>query len=289
MAIQAARAFTGRSKIAKFDGCYHGAYENAEVLLPFNDPETVERLLRQHGSELAAVLVDPLPHRPGFLDPVADLLPRLREITRELDMLLISDEIISFRLDYHGAAAPLRLCRGPDHAGQDHRRRLPGRRLRRARRRHGACSIPPARARQVAHGGTYNGNPVTMIAGHEAMAMLTPEAFERLGRSASDSATGMADVFEARGVSWQVTGQGSLFKLHPHPRPLVDYRSSLPTPAEQSTVEQFYLAMLGNGHHPHARPGRRAVHADDRARGRHVEADSSSPPRETGSFGMLEA
>src|ERR1700694_2527275 len=63
MAIQAARAFTGRAKVAKFDGCYHGAYENAEVLLPFNDPDTVEATLRQHGAELAAVLVDPLPHR----------------------------------------------------------------------------------------------------------------------------------------------------------------------------------------------------------------------------------
>ncbi len=55
------------------------------------------------------------------------------------------------------------------------------------------------------------------------------------------------NVFESRGVSWQVTGQGSLFKLHPHPRPLVDYRSALPTAAEQSAAEQFYLAMLGNG------------------------------------------
>src|ERR1700730_2911605 len=92
MAIQAARAFTGRSKVAKFDGCYHGTYENAEVLLPFNRPDEVERLLRQHASELAAVLVDPLPQRLGFIDPVADLLPRLRQITRELGVLLISDE-----------------------------------------------------------------------------------------------------------------------------------------------------------------------------------------------------
>src|SRR5437763_10330685 len=58
MAIQAARAFTGRSKIARFEGCYHGAYDYAEdVLLPFNQPDAVARILREHAQELAAVLV----------------------------------------------------------------------------------------------------------------------------------------------------------------------------------------------------------------------------------------
>jgi glutamate-1-semialdehyde 2,1-aminomutase len=54
-------------------------------------------------------------------------------------------------------------------------------------------------------------------------------------------------LIEARGVSWQVSGQGSLFKLHAHPRPLVDYRSSAPTPEEQAAVEQFYMLMFGAG------------------------------------------
>ena len=100
---------------------------------------------------------------------------------------------------------------------------------------------------QISHGGTYNGNPVTMIAGYEAMAMLTPEAYDRIGALGQRLRIGLANVFETRGLSWQVTGQGSLFKLHPHPRPLVDYQSSVPTPAEQTAAEQFYLAMLGNG------------------------------------------
>ena len=58
---------------------------------------------------------------------------------------------------------------------------------------------------------------------------------------------GLADAIEARGVSWQVTGQGSLFRLHAHPRPLVDYRSSLMTPVEETAAEQFYAEMLGHG------------------------------------------
>ncbi|HLZ32131.1 MAG TPA: aspartate aminotransferase family protein [Chloroflexota bacterium] len=246
MAIQAARAFTGRARIAKFDGCYHGAYENAEVLLPFNRPDPVERLLRQHASELAAVLVDPLPHRPGFLDPVPDFLPRLRQLTRELGMLLISDEIISFRLGYHGPqhtgafAADLttlgKIIGGGFPVGAFG-----------GRADVMAVFDPTHKGPQISHAGTYNGNPVTMIAGYEAMTMLTPDAFDAIGALGQRLRDGMAGVFEARGVSWQVTGQGSLFKLHPHPRPLVDYQSSLPTPAEQSVMEQFYLGMLGNG------------------------------------------
>jgi glutamate-1-semialdehyde 2,1-aminomutase len=54
-------------------------------------------------------------------------------------------------------------------------------------------------------------------------------------------------VIESRGVSWQVSGQASVFKLHPHPRPLLDYRSTQPTPEEEALMERFYLAMLAEG------------------------------------------
>jgi glutamate-1-semialdehyde 2,1-aminomutase len=246
MAIQAARAFTGRSKIAKFDGCYHGSYENAEILLPFNHPDAVENLLRQHASELAAVLVDPLPHRPGFLDPVAELLPRLRQLTRELDILLISDEIISFRLGYHGPQHNYAYAADLTTLGKIIGGGFPVGAFG-GRADIMALFDPTQSGPRISHGGTYNGNPVTMIAGYAAMEMLTPQAFDRIGALGQRLRMGMAGVFETRGVSWQVTGQGSLFKLHPHPRPLVDYRSSLPTAAEQFAAEQFYLAMLGNG------------------------------------------
>jgi glutamate-1-semialdehyde 2,1-aminomutase len=246
MAIQAAKVFTGRNKIAKFDGCYHGSAESADVLLPFNYPDAMEDLLRQHGSELAAVLVDPLPHRPGFLDPVPDLLPRLRQVTRELGVLLISDEIISFRLDYHGPQHRYAYSADMTTLGKIMGGGFPVGAFG-GRADIMAAFDPSLPGPRISHGGTYNGNPVTMIAGYEAMAMLTPEAFERLGALGQRLRVGMADVFETLVVNWQVTGQGSLFKLHPHPRQLVDYQSSLPTPAERAAAEQFYLAMLGNG------------------------------------------
>jgi glutamate-1-semialdehyde 2,1-aminomutase len=246
MAVQAARAFTGRNKIAKFDGCYHGAYDFAELLLPFNDFPATQDMLQRHRGDLAAVLVDPLPHRPGFLDPVTDFLPRLRDLTRDLGIVLISDEIISFRLGYNG---PQRIygyeadltTLGKIIGGGFPVGAFGG-------RADIMALFDPSRSETgVSHGGTYNGNPVTMVAGYEAMSMLTPEAFDRLGALGQRLRVGLADLIETRGVSWQVSGQGSLFKLHPHPRPLTNYASSKPTPEDKAVADQFYLAMLGQG------------------------------------------
>ena len=279
MAIQAARAFTGRSKIAKFEGCYHGAYDYAEVsvgpaveaagdpgaprsvaesagvarsvvdevlVLPFNDAEAVERLVARHADELAAVIVDPLPHRSGFLDPVHQFLPRLRQVTRAHEVLLISDEIISFRLDYGGPQQRFgyeadlttlaKIIGGGFPVGAfGGRADVMG------------VFDPSGSGARVPHGGTFNANPVTMVAGYEAMSMMTPAEYDRLARLGERLRVGLADVIETRGLGWQVTGQSSLFKLHPHPRPLVDYRSSLATAAEEATAEQFYWTLLGQG------------------------------------------
>ncbi|MGI9149616.1 MAG: aminotransferase class III-fold pyridoxal phosphate-dependent enzyme, partial [Chloroflexota bacterium] len=176
----------------------------------------------------------------------ADLLPRLRDITRELDVLLISDEIISFRLDYHGPQHMYAYAADLTTLGKIIGGGFPVGAFG-GRADVMAVFDPTHSGPQVSHGGTYNWNPVTMIAGQAAMSMLTPEAFGRLGTLGQRLRSGLANVFETRGVSWQVTGQGSLFRLHPHPRPLVDYRSALPRPDEQSAAEQFYMAMLGNG------------------------------------------
>jgi glutamate-1-semialdehyde 2,1-aminomutase len=247
MAIQAARAFTGRSKIARFEGCYHGSYDYADVVeLPFNHPDTVEDILKQHAKELAAVVVDPLPHRPGFPDPVAGFLPRLRNLTRELDVLLISDEIISFRLGYQGPQQIYGYAADLTTLGKIIGGGLPVGAFG-GRADVMAVFDPTGGGPRLSHGGTFNANVVTMVAGHTAMTMLTPEEFDRLGALGQRVRSGLADVIESRGVSWQVSGQASLFKLHPHPRPLLDYRSTQPTPQEEALMEQFYVAMLAEG------------------------------------------
>jgi glutamate-1-semialdehyde 2,1-aminomutase len=247
MAIQAARTFTGRSKIARFEGCYHGSYDFADVVeLPFNHPDALDDVLSQHAGELAAVVVDPLPHRPGFLDPLDGFLPRLRSLTRQLDVLLISDEIISFRLGYHGPQQMYGYAADLTTLGKIIGGGLPVGAFG-GRADVMAVFDPSGGGPRLSHGGTFNANVLTMVAGYTAMEMLSREEFDRLGALGQRLRTGLADVIESRGVSWQVSGQASLFKLHPHPRMLLDYRSTLPTPRERALVEQFYLAMLDQG------------------------------------------
>ncbi|MBV9595224.1 MAG: aspartate aminotransferase family protein [Chloroflexi bacterium] len=249
MAVQAARAFTGRPRIARFEGCYHGAYTDhadEDLILPFNAADAVEDAIERHASELAAVIVDPLPHRPGFVDPRPEFLQRLREVTRARDILLISDEIISFRVDAAGPQQRFGYAADLTTLGKIIGGGFPVGAFG-GRADVMAVFDPTAAGPRVAHGGTFNANPVTMVAGFEAMRLLTPPDYDRLAALGERVRTGLADLLETRGIAWQVAGQASLFKLHPHPRAVFDYQSSLPSRDEQLLTERFYLAMLGEG------------------------------------------
>ena len=249
MAVQAARAFTERPRIARFEGCYHGAYvENAsdDLILPFNDAEAVSRLIGEHASELAAVIVDPLPHRPGFVDPLPGFLGRLTEITRQHGVLLISDEIISFRLGYAGPQYTFGYAADLTTLGKIIGGGFPVGAFG-GRADVMAVFDPTSTGKRLAHGGTFNANPVTMVAGYAAMDMLPPSQFTRLADLGTRLRQGLSDLFETRGIPWQVTGQASLFKIHPHPRAVIDYRSASPTPSEQADLEHFYHAMFEAG------------------------------------------
>src|SRR5690606_15588681 len=133
-AIKAARAFTGRAKIAKCEGAYHGTYDYAEisldsdlkhwgdrwpraipyaagtpsgvtddvVVIPFNRTDEAADILRANGRELAAILVDPMPNRCGLIPGEAAYLQMLREVADDVGALLVFDEVITYRLDVGG-------------------------------------------------------------------------------------------------------------------------------------------------------------------------------------------
>ena len=135
MALKAARAHTGKPKIAKCEGAYHGSYDFAEVsldsapeswgnadpnsvaytsgtprsvldeviVIPFNRVEETENILAAHADELACVLIDPMPNRAGLIPATPEYLKMLRRFTTNNDMLLVFDEVISFRLGHGGA------------------------------------------------------------------------------------------------------------------------------------------------------------------------------------------
>ena len=197
MALKAARAHTGRPKIAKCEGAYHGSYDYAEVSLdptpeawgrnapvsvayakgtpdnvladvvtiPFNDTEAAVSLIREHGPELACVLVDPMPNRAGLAPADRAYLEALRKVTREVGALLIFDEVITFRLGYRGAQGiwdidPDLTTLGKIIGGGFPVGAIGG------RKDVMAVFDPRPGKPALPHGGTFSANPVTMRAGH---------------------------------------------------------------------------------------------------------------------------
>jgi glutamate-1-semialdehyde 2,1-aminomutase len=278
MAIKAARAYTGRQKIAKFEGCYHGSYDFAEVslntprdlwdvatppvtpysagtpravlenvvVIPFNDISATERLLAQHRDELAAVLLDLLPAQIGLIAASAPFLGRLRELTAEHGILLIADEIVSLRVAPGGMQSLAALRPDLTVAGKIIGGGFPVGAV------GGAAKImavfdPRQAAPKVPHHGTFNGNPVTMVAGLTSMRKLTPDVYQRLDRLGESLRTGISHALEAARVPGQVTGVGSLFRSHMHRRPVHDYRSSVEAPEERARRETVFRGLLARG------------------------------------------
>jgi len=255
LAIKAARAFTGRPKIAKFEGAYHGLYDYAEVsegptpddwgdanapasitepgtpasvaqdvvVLPWNRPEACRKLIEQHKRDLAAVLVDPMPLGIGMIAPRPGFLELLREETARHGILLIADEVLNFRLDYHGAFHVCGIT--PDLAtfGKIIGGGFPVGGVGGSRR---AMSVfDHTGALKVHHGGTFNANPVTITAGLETMRQMTPEAFDRLNGLGEYVRNGLRRLFRDTGRPAQVCGAGSMFVAHLTAEELTDFRS----------------------------------------------------------------
>ena len=253
LAIRAARAYTGRSRIAKFEGCYHGIYDYAQasdssrpgnwgmvdspettletsmvpnlgkdvVTLPWNRPEICRQLIEECADELAAVLIDPLPSALGLLSPVEGFLETLRELTEALGVMLIFDEVMSFRIDYRGAGhangvTPDLMSMGKIIGGGFPVGAVAGNAV--------IMSVFDHRpGEKIHHGGTYNGNPVTMAAGYETMRLMTENEYGRLAELGEVLRGNLSEMLKQRSVPHQVTGRGSMFCLLLSDRCPVDF------------------------------------------------------------------
>jgi glutamate-1-semialdehyde 2,1-aminomutase len=255
LAVKAARAFTGRQKIAKFEGAYHGLYDYAEVsegptpdawgeadapssitepgtpesvardvvVLPWNRPEACRKLIQQNKNELAALLLDPMPLGIGMIAPRPGFLPWLREETARYGIVLIADEVLNFRLAYHGASHAYGIM--PDLAtfGKIIGGGFPVGAVAGSRR---VMSVfDHTGALKVHHGGTFNANPVTIVAGLATMRHMTPEAFDRLNGLGEYARDRLRRLFRDTGRAAQVCGAGSMFLAHLTAEELIDFRS----------------------------------------------------------------
>ena len=277
MAVKAARAYTGRPMIAKFEGCYHGSYDFVEVslatpeelwsddpisypyshgtpqavldsvlVLPFNDIATLERLLERHKHELAAVLIDPMPMRAGMIPAEPAFLERLREMTHAFGIVLIFDEVISLRVAYGGTQSLLGVTPDLTTMAKIIGGGFPVGAVGGSAEVMGVFD-PTKRYPKAPHGGTFNANPITMVAGLAAMQKMTPAEFERLERLGGLLREGIAEALDGARVRGQVTGRGSLFYIHLHDRPLKDYRTTNPTPAEAQRTAKLHRALMAHG------------------------------------------
>jgi glutamate-1-semialdehyde 2,1-aminomutase len=255
-AMRLARAFTGRTKIARMEGGYHGTHDYAEVsthpdldqagppdapnaqpdsmgtpewvlrqtvVLPFNNPNAAEAIIRRESGELAAVILEPIIGAGGVIPATVEFLQRLRDVTRELGIVLIFDEVISFRVAPGGAQQLYGVTPDLTTLGKIIGGGLPVAAF--GGRADVMELVDPRREPNMAQGGTYNGNPLGMAAGLATMRELTPDVYVELNRQGARVIEQLSEVFASHGVAVQVNGAGSLFALHFTDAPVVDYRT----------------------------------------------------------------
>jgi glutamate-1-semialdehyde 2,1-aminomutase len=279
LALKAARAFTGRPKIAKVEGAYHGIYDYAEVslasrpeqwgdgtrpasvapaagtpssvendviVLPFNDIDSTLALLERHRNDLAAVLIDPLPSRLCYAEATPAYISALREATRRHSQLLIFDEVYSFRLSSSGAQGLYRVKPDLTTLGK-----LIG----------GGFAVgavagradvlemftPGPRGPRVPHGGTFNANPLTMTAGLAALKLLSAHAYRRLDEMGHRLRSDVDAAIRCHRWPARVMGRGSFVAFRTSERAVHDYRSYLLTPEEDQGRARLHIELLNRG------------------------------------------
>lgn len=278
--IKAARAFTGRAKIAKVEGAYHGLYDYAEVsqtakpenwgdlahpssvpvahgtpasalqdviVIPFNDIERAITILDQHADELACILIDLMPHRVGLSPVNEDFIDALYQWTRRNDSLLVCDEVITFRSNYGGAqqwysnVTPDLTAMGKMIGGGFPVGALAG--------RADVMDVMDPLANNVLfpHSGTFSANPITMVAGRVSMELFDQEAVDYANKLADSARRQIAEAIRIADVPACVTGGGSMFRVHMKAEAPNNYREAFITAEESARLKLLLDHLFDNG------------------------------------------
>jgi glutamate-1-semialdehyde 2,1-aminomutase len=265
-AIRAARAFTGRTTVAAFAGGYHGSHDYASsipadaadapggagipaavadsiVVAPFNDSETTRAALEQHFEDLAAIIVEPVMGAGGVIPAEEDFLRSLRELADEAGALLVFDEVIAFRIGFHGAQGRYGVIPDLTTLGKIIGGGLPVGAF--GGRADVMALFDPRHEHRLVHGGTFNANPLTMAAGLATLAELTSEALDGLEALTVELATKLESLFAGAGLPVYITQIGSLFNVHLTEGPVRDHSDVLA--GETALLRELHLGLLGHG------------------------------------------
>lgn len=285
-ASRLARAYTGNEKIVRMEGAYHGAHDPALVskmppleaagpaedptpvresrgvpdsvpenvlLASYNDADSVERLLIEHGDDVAAILVEPACLNLGVVEPEGEFLKRCRELADAHDVLLVFDEVkTGVKLapgggaEYYGVEPDLvALAKAigggfPVGAFGGHREIM----------ELIAADLEEGVATGAAHYGTYNGNPLALRAVSVTLSeILTPDAYEHVTSLADRLASGYRDVIEDTGLDAHVVSAGSQGMLYLTETPITTFREF--RHVDETLHEAYWFGMLNEGVIPH--------------------------------------
>ncbi|PRO64917.1 glutamate-1-semialdehyde 2,1-aminomutase [Alkalicoccus urumqiensis] len=267
-ALRLARGYTGRDKILKFEGCYHGhgdsllikagsgvatlglpdspgvpASTAANTLtVPYNDPESLRLAFEKFGHEIAGVILEPVTGNMGVVRPEEGFLEELRRITEEYGSLLIFDEVMTgFRVGYNCAQGELGVTPDLTCLGKVIGGGLPAGAF--GGKREIMEMIAPAGT--IYQAGTLSGNPLAMAAGYETIRQLTPDSYRYFDKIGDMLEKGLADKAEKHGIPHWTTRAGSMVGFFFTNEKVRDFESAKTSDLEM--FKQYFNKMLENG------------------------------------------
>jgi len=281
IAVKAGRAYTGKSKIAKMEGGYHGQFDLTEtsfqphpgnwgdaaapnsvphnvgtpqsvldevIVLPFNNIEATRKLLHENADELGTVIIDPLRLQMGLIEPDQAYLEMLREETEKLGMVLVFDEVLSLRASYRGTQGLRGITPDLTTMGKIIGGGMPIGAMGGKKEIMSVFSLDEGDPK-VKHSGTFTANPMSMAVGYTGMTLLTPEAFDELERLGDNLRQGLNKIISDLGVVGHIVGTGSLTALIMNETPIRNYRELVSAVQNgfQERLLTYQKLLLGEG------------------------------------------
>lgn len=269
-AIRLARGYTGRNKIIKFEGCYHGHADsflvkagsgvatlniqtvpgvtagaaNDTLTAAYNDLEAVQQLVKNHPKEIAAIIVEPVPGNMGCILPKPGFMEGLRSLCDKEGIIFIFDEVMTgFRLAAGGAQQQLNIDADLVTYGKVIGGGLPV----------GAFGGIKEIMQHIAplgnvyQAGTLSGNPIAMIAGYTLLKALkeNPAIYTQLEETTATLHKGLDEVFKNSKTPYVINRMGSMISVHFSDKPIVDFASA--SSANNELFKKFFHAMLKRG------------------------------------------
>ena len=269
-AVRLARGFTGRNKIIKFEGCYHGHADsflvkagsgvatfniqtvpgvtagvaNDTLTAPYNDLNAVEQVIKNNKKEIAAIIIEPVAGNMGCILPEPGFLEGLRRICTNENIILIFDEVMTgFRLAPGGAQERLQIDADLITYGKVIGAGMPVGAF--GGRKEIMQHIAPLGS--VYQAGTLSGNPLAMVAGFTLLSELhnRPSIYQELDEKTIYLKAGLETSFQASGIPYVINQIGSMISVHFSEKPVKDFASA--SAANNTLFNKFFHAMLKRG------------------------------------------